>query len=142
MLDKVPNGLEVGLDFMDRDHAEFVALLETILGFCETGGETAVLGIGSALDQMLQHTRDHFAREEEAMRSSGFPAYAIHRGEHERVLERMVRIVERWRAGEDCRYVDDIVNGELLPWFHQHLRTMDAATAAFILQSRALAARG
>ena len=142
MLENMPDAPELGLDFMDRDHAGFLDLVRRGLILAADAQDTMVAEMTAVLDEILVHSQDHFSREEEAMRASGFPAYAIHRNEHERVLDRLSDILEQWRTNHDWRYVTDILDGEVLPWFHQHLRTMDAATAAYILQRRDLAGAG
>ena len=142
MLENMPPALELGLDFMDRDHADFLDQVRRGLILAAEAQDGGASAMTTLLAEILTHTEHHFGREEEAMREYGFPAQAIHRNEHERVLERMSEILKHWQATHDWRFVTDTLDGEVLPWFHQHLRTMDAATAAFILQQRDLEGAG
>ena len=92
---------ELPLAFMNADHAQEVQLLEDL-------GEalTAHRSDPSQLDAVLErlsllavHTREHFLREEQAMRETGFPAYPMHKAEHDRVLAEMDLEARRFREG-------------------------------------------
>src|SRR3989338_9170564 len=115
---------QVALDFMTRDHAEFLALRDQLLDLLAaqtTGGK-----LDDLLDELLEHTRKHFAEEEKQMRETGFPPYPVHKGEHERVLAEMSARIERWRHGRDTAALRDWIDQAVGDWFVNHVGTMDA----------------
>ncbi|MBL8470301.1 MAG: hemerythrin domain-containing protein [Rhodocyclaceae bacterium] len=116
--------LEIGLEPMDSIHREFTDLANAVV----TAEESGLL---RALDELIAHTRVHFATEDRWMLESNFPP-PCHRDEHRRVLEVMDAVRGQVVAG-------DIALGrrlaeELAPWFEQHASTMDTVLAGFLQQ--------
>ncbi|GAB4124846.1 MAG: hypothetical protein Fur0040_06840 [Sideroxydans sp.] len=123
---------QVALDFMNRDHAEFVASLDELLALLARSDRIA--DVEAHLDQLLEHTRTHFAAEETAMRAAAFPPYPVHKGEHDRVLADMQTRITDWRHSRNTDALRDWLQGTLSDWFVSHVGTMDFVTARFIAQ--------
>lgn len=119
----------VAVDFMNRDHAAFVDLHRRLLDLLDGGAAQA--SVDHALDDLVRHTRVHFADEEQLMRDVGFPAYAVHRGEHERVLAELAQTVEAWRRERDLDALSGWIRTAVPEWFVAHVASMDAMTARF-----------
>lgn len=112
--------LELGLSFMDDTHREFVELLER----AETSADDA---LPAAWQQLIDHTDDHFGREDDWMRSTGFAAGNCHSTQHKVVLQVLREGAARGAAG-DLAPVRQMIR-ELAAWFPHHAQTMDAALA-------------
>ncbi len=121
---------QVELAFMNRDHAEFVALRDRLLALLSAQAPAAE--VDTLLDELLVHTRHHFAEENRLMQETGFPPYPMHKGEHDRVLDDMETHVARWKAGRDTKALSDWLEVGLVDWFVSHVSTMDFITARFI----------
>ncbi len=121
---------QVALDFMNRDHAEFVALRGQLLGLLSAKAPGAK--VDTLLDELLEHTRHHFAEEERLMQETQFPPYRMHKGEHDNVLTDMSAQIERWKQGRDAAALRDWLDRTVGDWFVNHVRTMDFVTAGFI----------
>lgn len=119
---------QVALDFMNRDHQEFAELREKLLERITTGATTE---IDAMLDALHAHTLRHFADEEKLMRETGFPAYEVHKEEHDKVLADMAQRISRWKQDGDlgalCHWLE-IGVGE---WLVAHIGSMDTVTARF-----------
>lgn len=119
---------QVALDFMNRDHQEFAELREQLLERIATGGTA---GIDAMLDRLHAHTVRHFADEEQVMRETGFPVYAVHKEEHDSVLADMIQRIALWKQHRDlaalCHWLE-IGVGE---WLVGHIGSMDTVTARF-----------
>lgn len=115
------DGLNVGVGFMDADHAEAAALINALA----EGGAEARIG---TLEHFIDHCREHFAREEAMMQKTGFFAYGCHQGEHQRVLAELDGVLARLKAGEaqDAYFARDLPD-----WLMNHRNTMDFVTAEF-----------
>jgi hemerythrin len=120
----------VALDFMNRDHAEFVLLREQLLGLLSA--EAPEIDVDTLLNELLTHTRHHFAEEERLMLETRFPPYAMHKTEHESVLIEMSVHIERWKQGRDVAALRDWLDKDVGDWFVTHVDTMDLVTAGFI----------
>lgn len=118
----------VAIDFMNHDHREFVDLRETLLARL---GPADTAEIDGLLDELLAHTRRHFGDEEALMRETGFPPYAMHKGEHDSVLDDMAQRIEAWRTGRDAAALQDWLEREIGDWFVAHVSSMDFVTARF-----------
>ena len=129
-----PNYPQVALEFMNRDHAEFAALRQKLLDLL--GGEVSNDAVDHALAELGEHTRQHFADEEQVMRETGFPVYEIHKGEHERVLADIAAQVERWLQGRDAQALREWLDRAVGSWLVEHVSSMDFVTAAFAEKKR------
>lgn len=121
---------QVALEFMNRDHAEFVLLRERLLDLL--AARAPVEQLQGALDELAEHTRRHFAAEEQVMLETGFPAYKVHKGEHDSVLVEMATQVERWQQGHDNESLRNWIDQGVGDWLLAHVGSMDFVTAHFI----------
>jgi hemerythrin len=121
---------QVALEFMNRDHAEFVALRGQLLELLSAPSPDA--RVDMLLDELLTHTRHHFAEEERLMQESNFPPYPMHKGEHDNVLADMSAKVERWKQGHDAPALREWLDRDVGDWFVNHVSSMDFVTAGFI----------
>jgi hemerythrin len=134
-LDAIP---QVALPFINEDHHKEAELLNE-LGDAVKGhrsGKVPVETVLHKLEALHEHTREHFGREEEAMRSVAFPPYPVHKGEHERVLEEMESEETHFRETGDTARLWSYVSEGVPAWFTNHILTMDAITAQFVAQRK------
>lgn len=129
---------QVALPFINDDHRREAELLNA-LGDAVKGHQSGRVPVENVLhrfEELFDHTREHFGREEEAMRAVGFPPYAVHKGEHERVLEEMESEETHFRETGDTGRLWTYVSEGVPAWFTNHILTMDAITAQFVSQMR------
>ena len=119
--------LKRGLGFQDEDHEEAVNLMNALHGCSDED-------LPNLFNQLFTHTAEHLARENELMERIGFFAYAMHKGEHDRVLAEMEGVKAQFEAG-DLAAVRHYVEVTVPNWFMDHLNTMDTVTAQFALQA-------
>lgn len=115
------DGLNVGVDFMDGDHAEAAAQINML---ADSKGAARL----ATLEHFIEHCRDHFAREEALMQKVGFFAYGCHQGEHQRMLGELEVVLARLRGGDEQ---DEYFTRTLPNWLMNHRNTMDFVTAQF-----------
>lgn len=122
----------VAVDFMNEDHRHFTDITNRLEALLDDE-DSAAEAITAQLEQLLEHCREHFGREEKQMLLYVFPPYLVHKGEHERVLAELESVVARWRQSQErdpvIRYV-----GLLPEWFAGHIATMDTVTANYIVR--------
>jgi hemerythrin-like metal-binding protein len=112
--------LELGLPFMDDTHEEFVELLAR----CESAADDALPPLWQAL---VDHTAEHFGREDAWMRDTRFSSSNCHTLQH-RVVLQVLREGAARAADGDLAPVRQMIR-ELAIWFPQHAQSMDAALA-------------
>lgn len=121
---------QVALDFMNRDHAEFVSLRNSLIALLEGAVPDAEVDV--LLTELLVHTKHHFAEEERQMQATHFPPYRMHKMEHDRVIADMELHGANWMAGRDRNELKDWLESDVATWFVNHVSTMDMVTAHFI----------
>lgn len=128
--------------FMNADHAHEVTLVNDVEAALEAQrrGEGTLATVVERLSLLAVHTREHFVREETAMREAGFPAYPVHRAEHDRVLAEMDAEARAFRESGDGARLSRYLAESLPAWFVNHIRTMDAVTAGFLARRGGVAA--
>lgn len=114
----------VGYEEIDEDHREFDELVEKL-------SSADNVSFATAFDELLDHTRRHFERENQLMEASGYPASGEHKGEHNRVLGEFEQFRKRVQRGL-IPFGRAFVQDRLVPWFTLHITTMDAALAAHL----------
>lgn len=125
----------VAYDVMHHTHEEEIAMLNSIdaLGARFEAGE----GVGEALAQKLEayveHVIDHFDTEEQLMQVHGFPAYQMHKMEHDRVLQQFDEVYKAWKASDDLMIMVNFLRSTP-EWIINHIATMDTITAMHIKQ--------
>jgi hemerythrin len=133
-LDAIP---QVPLDFVNADHRQEAHLLNEVHEAlaAQRAGRVEHAAVLACLDALVQHTREHFGREDDAMRRAAFPPYPVHHGEHQRVLAEMERERAAYAEGNDAarlaRYLAEVVPA----WFVHHIQSMDLMTARFVASS-------
>lgn len=108
------------LPFMDDTHREFVDLLALVVSAADDD-------LLPAWKTLIEHTDEHFAREDQWMQSTRFSAGNCHSLQHKVILQVMRDGAKRGLSGE-LGVVRQMAN-ELGVWFPQHAQTMDAALA-------------
>ena len=114
------DSLALDLPFMDDTHREFVDLLATVVNASD-------LDLLPAWKILIDHTDEHFDREDQWMRDTRFSSSNCHTMQHKVILQVMREGDVRGLAGEL-----DVVRQmarELGIWFPQHAQSMDAALA-------------
>lgn len=112
--------LELGLAFMDDTHREFVELLAC----AETASDADLPALWQVL---IDHTAEHFGREDAWMQATGFSTGNCHSTQHRVVLQVLREGAARAEQG-DLAPVRQMIR-ELALWFPQHAQGMDAALA-------------
>lgn len=114
------DALALDLPAMDETHREFVDLLAIV----ESASDATLLAHWRTL---VDHTDDHFSREDQWMRSTRFSTGNCHSVQHQVVLQVMREGINQALAG-DLLAIRQMAR-ELAIWFPQHAQTMDAALA-------------
>ena len=130
-LDAIP---QIAMPFQNEDHAEEARILNRVADAlaAHREGRAAAAEVLAPLDELVAHTREHFAREDAAMQEAGFPPFPVHHGEHARVLAQMEEEAGAFRRAGDAGRLWAYVSRAVPDWFVQHIQTMDAVTAHFL----------
>jgi hemerythrin-like metal-binding protein len=114
------DALSLEMPLMDTTHREFVDLLANVVN----APDGTLL---SAWATLIDHTDDHFGREDQWMLDTGFAAGNCHSTQHSIILQVMREGGKAGLSG-DLGVVRQMAH-ELGLWFPQHAQAMDASLA-------------
>lgn len=112
--------LALDMPVMDDTHEEFIALL----GAAVEAPDATLL---SRWAELIDHTQDHFDREDQWMEATGFAAGNCHATQHSIILQVMREGGKRGLQGE-LDLVRQMAH-ELGLWFANHVQSMDNGLA-------------
>lgn len=124
---------ELGVPAMDADHRDLLNLCNE---FLEQAARQAVPGeLAERLDRLILRTRAHFLAEERVLDRHGYPALAVHKDEHQRLLREAEALSARLRddAGEkDLNTIIAEASDFLRSWLLDHIRNNDRPYKPFL----------
>lgn len=119
----------VAIPSMNDTHLEDIILINKLSNAAESKDANSASAIFS---ELIEHTIVHFSGEEEMMQEKKFPAYLVHKAEHDRVLKELKAVGQRFDEEKDFELIKAYVDGALAPWLIQHVQTLDTVTAMFL----------
>ena len=122
---------QVALEFMNTVHCEELLLTRELLKAVKAGEESEVSRL---LDAWLEHTIQHFEREERLMQEYRFPPFPVHQNEHRRALGTLHTVRARWQQEHDFQALESYIRDDWEPWLGNHIGTMDRVTASYLSQ--------
>ncbi len=109
----------LGMDAMDNIHREFITLVAALIAANN-------VEFPALFQELINHTRAHFAAESELMRASKYWGMPEHESEHNRVLGELQQLNLRLKRGH-LPLARAYVKEGLPEWFDTHVTMMDAA---------------
>ena len=121
----------VAIPSMNDTHLEEIIIVNKLDTAAKNNDINAVREI---LNELLEHTIEHFSTENEMMQKAKFPAYDTHKAEHDRHLHELKALVKYFKKTQDPRAIKIHIEGNLEKWLIHHIQTMDTVTAQFLAQ--------
>jgi hemerythrin len=133
---------DLPVPFMNDDHRRELGLVNDLeealtAHACGGGGPETLEPVLARLALLAVQMREHFLREETAMRVSRFAGYLGHKAEHDRVLAEMDREARLFRTRGDAGQLSRYLFETLPAWYRAHVRTMDVAVAQHVARAEA-----
>lgn len=120
--------LSVGNHEIDDDHKGLFSLVSEL----ESADKTRSL-MADIIGRLEAYAAEHFSREEDLMKSVGFPGCDDHIKEHESFVEWIKSVKKTYRrAAESPFLLSDLVNDYLKKWLVEHIMTEDMKYRDFI----------
>jgi hemerythrin len=125
---KLEDNLKLDIPEIDSQHETSIGLINLLHEAILQGSDRAAQD--ELLSQLLEHTRTHFAYEEQLMSQYNYPGYEAHKSEHNRLMQHLVNFVERYENGE--LLLSFFVVLELKEWATVHIEKSDKPLGAFL----------
>lgn len=114
----------VGDSSLDAEHQEILTLIDDLYSEITVGKENA--RTKKQLDRLVQYTLSHFQHEERIMHELGFPGFAAHKIEHERMRQRTLELRASFtllKAADLLRFLKD--------WWTNHIQVEDKSYSSY-----------
>ncbi|MBT4888790.1 MAG: bacteriohemerythrin [Rhodospirillales bacterium] len=117
--------MKIGVDVIDKDHQTLVSLVNQIMNPSINTAE-----LNSVVDELIEHTSNHFRREEAVMEVCCDPGLDKHLEHHQELLAQVTDHVEKWRS-DNCPEVLAQLCNFLRNWLFHHIMKEDAKIASY-----------
>ena len=120
---------EINVDFIDKEHKQLFSTINKLLTISENE-EKSEWACREGVKYLKNHTIEHFAHEEEYMRSINFGEYEIHKRLHDNFQFNTLPALEE--ELEESNYSEDSIRhflGVCIGWMVAHTQTEDQAIA-------------
>ncbi len=125
----------VAEEFMNETHFEDVDLInkiyENIEKYEKEASNENFENLKNIYNTWVNHTIQHFAKEEEEMQKRGFFAYPFHKGEHDNNLEDIKAVWSEFESNKNITSLKSYIEYDLVNWLINHIKSMDTVTARF-----------
>jgi hemerythrin len=118
----------VGVPEVDHEHRELIHLINSLHAALEQGSPAE--RVRAVLGEVHVAISAHFALEEKDMQAWGYPGYAAHKRDHERLLDELRDLMDSidWAIPADTTAFAGRVNA----WFETHFQTQDAKLHGYL----------
>ena len=114
--------LSVGIKVIDEDHKRLVAMVNELYDSMQAGhGKEA---LGRILNDLVQYTKVHFAREERFFAETGYPAGDAHKREHDTLTNQVLEVQQKYISGASAALSIDVLRF-LKDWLIRHIQGSD-----------------
>jgi len=128
VLIKPEDCLRLDIPEIDSQHETLIRLVNQLHDAMLQGADKSVLG--GLLSQLLAHTQSHFTYEEALMSQYNYPGYGAHKSEHNRLMQHLLNLTERFESGE--LLLSFAVVLELKGWAVVHIEKSDKPLGTFL----------
>ena len=106
---------------MDLQHRKLVDLLNQLEMAMRNGKGKEV--IGAVLAELIQYTQTHFSSEERLMTANRFPDLALHKIEHTKLTQRVIKFKADYESGKVALTIP--ILSFLEDWLVNHIQGLD-----------------
>ncbi|MGW8182189.1 MAG: bacteriohemerythrin [bacterium] len=129
---KLEDSLKLDIPEIDCQHERLIGLINRLHEAMTQGAGRAVLD--ERLSQLLVHTQEHFAYEEQQMLQHNYPETDAHRAEHHRLLQHLLDLTERYKNGDLLLSFAIVL--ELKGWAVVHIEKSDKPLGTFLITQK------
>ena len=117
------DSFELGIDSVDHEHRALIEIINTLYrALADDPKKDKVMAF---FGELYARISAHFALEEAIMRDREYDQLDDHKEDHERLLDEIRDIMDRYEADAYFDY-REVLAPELEAWFTEHFRTRDA----------------
>ena len=119
--------MSVGVKAADDDHKKLIGLLNRLYEAMKSGQGREV--VGKVLDDLINYTKFHFAREEDYFAKTGYPAVE-HMKDHRELVKQAEKLQSRYKNGEPALSIETL--DFLKDWLTIHIQGTDKQYSSYL----------
>lgn len=125
---KWKDSLSVGIDIIDNDHKKLLGMINQLQTAAHYQTDDAL--IESTLNDLIDYTKYHFAREEQLMQKNNYPGFEAHKKQHEAMVQQVTQFINEYRI-DKTRTIDNVIL-YLKTWLINHINGSDQEYTPFL----------
>lgn len=125
---KADDAPQVGVAEIDAQHATLIAIVNRLHQAMIQRRDRDTLA--EILTELIGHTQQHFAYEEQLMSQQQYPDYAAHKADHDKLMQHITDVARRFRSGDLLLSFAVIV--DLKAWATIHIEKSDRPLGIFL----------
>ncbi|NIV18626.1 MAG: bacteriohemerythrin [Woeseiaceae bacterium] len=114
--------LKVGIEEIDEDHRALIELINGLHDVMQLGADQ--VQVVDLLGEIYTQIASHFALEEKMMRDTHYVDYAVHKEDHDTLLDEVREIMDE--VEDDGSFDAAQLSSDLNRWFSDHFSEFDA----------------
>jgi hemerythrin len=120
--------ISVGVTQFDNDHKYLITLMNSLYDGINAG--SGGMAVAYILEELLEYTETHFAREEAEMQRLGYPAYDEHKAQHDKLTQSVYELQRQLAAGSANALSGQAIEF-LNKWLVEHIQVVDRGYMSF-----------
>jgi len=120
---------ETGFPIIDQQHQEMFKVVSDLQEAMVRQAEPSYLK--HLLQALLKDTIAHFTLEEDLMQEHGYPSYEEHKQIHDRLRQKITKVLRRLEAQEDVASGNSELSHFLHQWLVHHIQGQDRKMIQF-----------
>jgi len=114
---------------MNDTHLEETLIINKLENAANSNELDAVL---QSLNELLSFTTSHYKEEETLMQDALYPELKAHKDEHDKHIHEIKSVIKYFKERQDAQAITAYVNGTLVAWTLNHIKTMDIPMAKYV----------
>ncbi len=121
--------LSVGSSEIDDDHKHLIGFVNA-LHDAVTASESEKV-VGAIMLQLIEYTRDHFAREEKVMQAAGYPDFPRHKKLHDALTRQVLIFAQTYLRNPTDQVKRELIDF-LAKWLVEHIIKEDRRIGVYM----------
>jgi hemerythrin len=122
--------MSIGIESIDREHQQLLAMLNCLYDHVQAGRGREVLE--EVLDGLVVYTATHFEHEAELFAAHGYEGAAAHLAQHDELVRKVRDLQSQFRAGGGPVLSLEVLS-VLKSWLVTHIQGSDRAYAPHLI---------
>jgi len=125
---KADDAPRVGVTEIDTQHATLIGMVNRLHQAMIQREDRETLH--TIITELVGHTQRHFAYEEQLMSQHQYPEYAVHKADHDKLMQHITDLAQRFRSGD--LLLSFAVMVDLKAWATVHIEKSDRPLGIFL----------